>query len=481
MKIPINDEFSPGDGLQCFTIFWPDTPRWIGLLQGLLTTVQQGRFWDEKTGSIKDMQAIGRQIEAATLPLVTCEGIETETDPVSPGGLASVIGGWLKMECSLPYGALKYIDGVLNYRYCGEWYPVEGDDGAPEGNELPSPDDPNYPDVPTEAGELTPCSQAWAIHQLMVDVVDRSLDGVNSVPPRTPPEVFNDIAKAHPEISWGTSMLLECYLQAVQIEAAGLANETESPTVIQNILCEMAAVAPGGPYGWDEEMRKTERDTILRVVQRWFPYTQYATFAAPMQLIWVNAYRAIGAKDTAKITQTAYNTEEVDCDCPNQLVPVEATENGWYLGDEVEIVYNETGGVDYFGNKWLLLHDIYGVWIQQTINGDRAGMGLKRMAASNVPGIGAYDAQLWGNTSDNMQWQENETIHYVGRESVGDDVMGAGNYVLLSNTGSDVVGTPWYTIGTIIAAAFQAPGMENGESVSLRIRLMHNINSPSHS
>lgn len=73
---PIPDDW-PIQNWACVIIEWPDSPRWLGLLRGLITTPARGRHWDGKTGSILDAQAIGLEIEERN-PVTSCSDIVTE-------------------------------------------------------------------------------------------------------------------------------------------------------------------------------------------------------------------------------------------------------------------------------------------------------------------------------------------------------------------------------------------------------------------
>lgn len=63
-----------GTDWACVIIEWPDSPRYLGLLRGLVGTLVRGRFWDGRTGSIKDAQAIGLEIERRN-PVGACNEI----------------------------------------------------------------------------------------------------------------------------------------------------------------------------------------------------------------------------------------------------------------------------------------------------------------------------------------------------------------------------------------------------------------------
>lgn len=41
-----------------FAVCWPNSPQWLAVLRGALSIPQEGRFWDEASGTIKDAQAI---------------------------------------------------------------------------------------------------------------------------------------------------------------------------------------------------------------------------------------------------------------------------------------------------------------------------------------------------------------------------------------------------------------------------------------
>ena len=75
MKHAIPDDW---DGTFCrFAICWPDSVLWRALLRGLVTEPARGFFWDEKTGSIKNILAEFRQTVDQNLDLecviMTCK------------------------------------------------------------------------------------------------------------------------------------------------------------------------------------------------------------------------------------------------------------------------------------------------------------------------------------------------------------------------------------------------------------------------
>lgn len=73
--MPIPDDWD-GQTWDCILVEWPDSVAWRALLRGLVTTPARGRFWDGRTGTIKDAQDIGREIEERN-PIVSCQEIVT--------------------------------------------------------------------------------------------------------------------------------------------------------------------------------------------------------------------------------------------------------------------------------------------------------------------------------------------------------------------------------------------------------------------
>lgn len=70
MQVPIPDDWL---GEWCnWSICWPDSVQWQGILAGVLTLPARGRFWDASTGTITTVQDVGREIRDKNLPLEGC-------------------------------------------------------------------------------------------------------------------------------------------------------------------------------------------------------------------------------------------------------------------------------------------------------------------------------------------------------------------------------------------------------------------------
>lgn len=71
MKLPIPNDWDNTSWCS-WAVCWPDSEQWIAILRGFITLPQRGWTWDEKTGSILDVQQIGREITSANLPERRC-------------------------------------------------------------------------------------------------------------------------------------------------------------------------------------------------------------------------------------------------------------------------------------------------------------------------------------------------------------------------------------------------------------------------
>lgn len=63
MKLPIPDDWNEEtDGYILGLVCFPNSKLWRAIVRGQIQILSYGRFWDEQTGTIKDVQVIGRQI-----------------------------------------------------------------------------------------------------------------------------------------------------------------------------------------------------------------------------------------------------------------------------------------------------------------------------------------------------------------------------------------------------------------------------------
>lgn len=108
MPIPVDWN---GEDWQCWSIEWPNSINWNGILRGLITMPMKGRFWDERTGSIIDAQAIGIEIWKRNSPMEESLMACNEDTLAFMERIALALEGILARECCPTGGAGS---GVFN-------------------------------------------------------------------------------------------------------------------------------------------------------------------------------------------------------------------------------------------------------------------------------------------------------------------------------------------------------------------------------
>ena len=82
MKLPIPQDWD-GESWCRWSVCWPESESWEGLLRGFLSLPQRGWTWDQRTGSILAVQETGREITDLNLPLngvfMACNDTELTT------------------------------------------------------------------------------------------------------------------------------------------------------------------------------------------------------------------------------------------------------------------------------------------------------------------------------------------------------------------------------------------------------------------
>jgi hypothetical protein len=192
----------------CLQIQWPYSQKWIAVLMGLLTMPMQGRFWDRRTGTIVDAQAVGYEIFDRNVPFTGCEG-ETPPEPSNGNGGGAVTrpygGGGAVCCCMEDYDMgccitkLTIEDGVLIAWY-GECCPVEIGYVTDIIPDVPDGDT----QFPPEEEPPNNCRKAAAAAALVMAVCDAYIAEVDDIPPN-----IGDVHSQFPTISfyWPDSWL----------------------------------------------------------------------------------------------------------------------------------------------------------------------------------------------------------------------------------------------------------------------------------
>lgn len=185
MKLPIPDDWA-GEDWACIQIEWPNSPLWIAMLNGWLSQSARGRTWNEETGSILDVQKIGREIWARNRALTSCgEGEVAQPTPEQIIIYAGDDGNEDEdMGCN---PCLRWnSEGKLEYLSCGEWTLVPGMQGdIPAYDDGTEPGDPETP-VPGDdenVNQDVKCRVAWIIANAMWEVHSKIMDYMDDVAP----------------------------------------------------------------------------------------------------------------------------------------------------------------------------------------------------------------------------------------------------------------------------------------------------------
>lgn len=131
MKYPIPNDW---DGVTwCnWSVCWPGSPQWEALLRGFLTLPQRGWTWDERTGSVRDTQLIGRQITDENLPLWGC--IVSCRDTELSDAIRYLADRLAASRCCTPGVGAGTVNGGTGGSSVEAEEPSEVDDGSPVGD-----------------------------------------------------------------------------------------------------------------------------------------------------------------------------------------------------------------------------------------------------------------------------------------------------------------------------------------------------------
>lgn len=393
--------------------------------------------------------------------------------------------------CSIPHGALKVINGVLHYRYCGEWFPVDGQWQGPGGTggggvviEEDIPDTIAY----------SKCDAAIAMQQMLYSVGESVWDERNNWQLWN---VIGNIKSDNPGVEFVTTKLWTAVLDAALYEAGDLLEDLtgqelyipddpgflmtdpEVRNTWERIICKLAAWLPNTRA--ELEARITDDVLLLEMVNM-------------MVGTWGNTARAFWWGDVAYsiLSQSWYQTALIgstksggDCQCPDEYIPggeTDPTTSGWYFSQAYDYSFVAPGGFNDFLAPILFaaVHDVYGVaWEVIHSSGDP----VQRIKRTNeaVSGLG-YDVFMFGSNSDN---DTTDTVYVQCGDLAWAELTGQfpamaqrRNFVY-----SDVVASPSVLQGQVAHApiSVRAEGDDTARAYgTVRIRWLYNTGSASH-
>jgi len=318
MKIPIPDDWD-GQEWACIKIRWPNSVKWLGLLSGFLTTPKKGRLWDENTGSIADVQAIGWEILSRNFPFVACAAANGETPPptiVDPAGLGGAMEciDWedFVMPCLDISRLIKIENGKLWAKNdCCEWVEI----GPIAGIEADISEDIDIPEI--DGGGYSACGKAGAVMDMVYGVISSIWDEVGNIALQWWGHVKADNPGVGMDAKW---IVVACY-GAVDIVAADNAlGEAYDPdpfdaTTWQSVKCALARQFSDTlpePMGGNE---------IRSALQTLFA-SEWGTDLL-VNAMFVDALRGINRESFENAVTLGAGDDVDDCDCPGIIIPYE--------------------------------------------------------------------------------------------------------------------------------------------------------------
>ena len=318
MRVPIPDDWN-GIDWHCIQIEWPESPQWTGLLIGVLTLLTRGRYWDERTGTITDVQAIAREIFDRAYPFVSCDG-DIITPPVLPD-LPSGYGGGNSLddeesENDMPAVTWLEIDenGTL-YMYFGPCCKIE------VGGDFAIAVDP----PPTDTNDETPPSETWACNKAAGIAENLAMAMVDVLAVMSPLGALNEQTNACKN---ALAAFGAVWSDCREVALAYRADSVNIDTMVADAETEewLACL-------WAPQLANTDNISASEFFSiRSAPFTHFSTteaaFISQLAL-------AIGQPAFAWWARMTHDIAAADCDCPTVEPPYLGSiswDTGWTWG-----------------------------------------------------------------------------------------------------------------------------------------------------
>lgn len=485
MKIPIPDDWQPDGEYVCVEIRWPNSPLWIAILTGFLSLPAYGYFWDERSGTITDVQQIGRAIFDLNFPYTNCGECEdcTPEQPDTDGiqcFLASALDDTsedcMGSLCGYNPKAFKIEGGKLWVRdFCGEWVAIGG-----VGTTSIATDDTDDPYLPPEidGGGYSACGKATAVMEMVHGVITSILDEVGNFIWEWWGHVKADNPGVGMDAKW---IIIACEGAVNQAAADDAAGEAYDPDALDESTWQSVKCALARDFT-DTLPEPLSGNEIRSKLQSYFASEWGVDILT--NAIFVDALRGINAEsfEDAVILGASYDTS--DCDCPSDILG-ETTPgvDGWYLSaafDDIDYAVPDDAWA-YFNIHEVLKHDIYGVvWEVDYVSG---GHKATLKPSNNIGDLTvSYDVMLNGSNSANLAL--GTMYAAMGPLAYADVFPSGGPTRNVDGVGwSDVIASPvalknQIALYIVAGQALSAEG--DGLWRRYRWRWVHNINSPSH-
>jgi hypothetical protein len=294
MQMPIPQDWD-GDDWRCVEVWWPNSPLYIGILQGLLTDLTRGRFWDASTGSIKSAQAIAFEIFARNLPLNPCRVCPGDGEQPSDG--PSEGGGVVIEECD-DMGQVVTditIEGGVLYKWFGPCCKIPV--GTIPGNSVNIPDgDDNFP--PPEEEPFYTCRKAWYMADWLIQVAGKVYTVSDDLIP-LPTAVMLEF----PQITFHIGYLINALQKAGDVDADEW-QESDQEFYRQTLACRWVPLLENDTSGLTDD----QWDAMRTVAE--------TAFGADVGEMLEQTMLAIGQGDLSDLGLSGLYDDNVDCTCP---------------------------------------------------------------------------------------------------------------------------------------------------------------------
>lgn len=352
---------------------------------------------------------------------------------------------------------------------------------------VPQPPGDDTPPMPPGYDDPTACDKVIRWTDLLFDVIGTLISYACDA--EYPGTAIHVIKNAWPTINFGDADLALGFTAATNICLAGVADETQDDVIRQRIRCTLANFVQDGPQGISKDEYNDMQTALSGIVNGAFGVLSFPLMYAAMRQIYIVVARAIGAGDTEKYTMHAPPSVTYDCDCPGDADLDAATDpdaNGWYWSAQVTATVEATGDYQTF---LCLSHsmeqDVFGYRFR--VLRDDNNKNYKRMSPNTAGCGGANNA--WGDTSDHLEWQPDTHVWAGGKETLLQSLFTAEGLVQGTTwdrqssayADSDNPASPSYAQGSVVKHAWEGSSMTTGDTYTIKMRWLMNINSPSHS
>lgn len=494
VQLPIPDDWQDGE-YECVQILWPNSPKWMALLAGFITSPSRGRFWKETTGSIVDVQEIGRELDEINLPFMSCAGTEIIIHKEYVRQFAEAEeSDFLMTLCGYNPKAFKIENGQLWVKdFCGEWVAI-GSITATPGGEVPPIEE--IPDPPPDGYDYaTACSKVAKIAVTAYNILAQGVASIEGAAALDPYDFYQDMQDAVSGIDLSFNSVMNLFFLLPYANAFGVTGELLETGYIDWLKCHWVDVVSDGNQGITPDEYSAMKSVMTEALRSHRSDGAYSGFGKTMRGIWEHAIEAIGPKDVEKLSYWAQPVPGQDCDCPEEVdpnAPLAPNSNGWYWGrllnGPITAIPHLPGGAfpyDTWGYPYAIdtaEHDVYGMrWSHQVLS---AGS-IVSMKRSNDPAPGIpYDFQFNQSNSGNIQWSGDFCMVAASLYSELFPASEYSNQWVFTGKVSDTIGAPVATQGARCLFTISAQVSNDQNPGSMQIygyRLLHNINSPSHS